>query len=592
MKLLAPLLAMLAAASGSSRSPAVLRLLVSFTVAVVVFSVGFHAIMAMEGREFSWWDSVYWTLVTMSTLGYGDIVFESQVGRMYSLVVLLAGAVLILILLPYTFIQYVYFPWREAQRRARAPRELDGDTSGHLVVTGLEPMEVALLERAAMADIPYVLLVEDMEQALSLHDHGYPVLVGALDDPATYRAVRLPAAAMLVTARGDTVNTNVVFTAREVASSVPIVATADSPDSIDVLELAGADHVLHLGRLLGRSFARRILAPRARSSEISTFEDLVIAEASASGTSLVGHTLAELRLRQQVGVSVVGLWERGELHMARPGLRIEEHSVLVLVGRREQLRAYDESFAPALSDGAADAHGQGEQARVVILGGGRVGRAAQRALEEAGIEACIVEKDPDRVRAGHDYVVGDAADREVLERAGLAQATAVLVTTHDDAMNVYLTIYCRRLMPDIEILGRVNVDRNLSTMHRAGADVVLSYASTGAAEVWNLLRENSMLVLAEGLLVFRVPILEELAARPLADIGLPEETGCSVVGLVAPDGTTSTTIEPLRPLPTEGQLLLVGDEAAEHRFYDRYLNGPDPWWRRARAAAHATGRRR
>jgi voltage-gated potassium channel len=444
------------------------------------------------------------------------------------------------------------------------------------------------LHRAEMAGIPCVLLVEDLDLAISLHDQGYPVMVGALDDPATYRAARLSQAALLVTARSDTANTNICFTAREVTDAGVIVATATSADSIDVLELAGCDHVLQLGELLGDAFARRILAPHARSREISGFEDLLIAEAAATGTPLVGLTLSELDLREQVGVSVVAIWERGLLQMARPGLRIEERSVLVLVGRRDQLDAYDALFVDAETeqgDEAPDGH-------VVILGGGRVGRAAARALREAGIDATIVERLPERIRDEGDYVEGDAADREVLERAGIDRATAVVVTTHDDAMNIYLTIYCRRLRPDVEILGRVNLDRNLSTMHRAGADFVLSYASTGAAEAWNLLREKSMLLLAEGLLVFRVPLSAELAGRSLTDLDIPERTGCSVVGLIGPEGRTTTGVDPTRPLPERGELLLIGDERAEERFYTRFVAEPDrPWWR-PRVGANAPQQRR
>ena len=54
----------------------------------------------------------------------------------------------------------------------------------------------------------------------------------------------------------------------------------------------------------------------------------------------------------------------------------------------------------------------------------------------------------------------------------------MLVTTHDDDINVYLTLYCRRLGPDLQIISRANLDRNVSTLHRAGADAVLSYATT------------------------------------------------------------------------------------------------------------------
>jgi voltage-gated potassium channel len=91
VKFLTTLISTLAAADLEGSVRALLRLLVVLVVTVLLFSVGFHWLMAQEGREFSWWASVYWTLVTMSTLGYGDITFDSDPGRMFSLLVLFAG---------------------------------------------------------------------------------------------------------------------------------------------------------------------------------------------------------------------------------------------------------------------------------------------------------------------------------------------------------------------------------------------------------------------------------------------------------------------------------------------------------------------
>jgi Trk K+ transport system NAD-binding subunit len=267
--------------------------------------------MELEGRQYSWPTSIYWTIVTMTTLGFGDIVFESDLGRLYSVVVLLSGSLVILVVLPFTFIQHVYVPWREAVRRARTPRHLPDDVRGHVIVTGTDPLEVVLIHRAHAAGVPYVLLVDDLERAVALQDVGYDVLVGDLDDPATYRAAQAQQAAMVVSARGDTTNTNVAFTVREVTDRGAVVVTANAPDSVDVLQLAGADEVLQLGPMLGAAFARRILAPHGGTVVVDRYEDLLIAEAVASGTPLVGQSIADLDLRATVGVSVVGLWERG-----------------------------------------------------------------------------------------------------------------------------------------------------------------------------------------------------------------------------------------------------------------------------------------
>lgn len=581
MKFVTAVLAMLSAPLSGGSGRAMLRLGGVFVVAVVAFSAGFHAVMAVEGREFSWATSVYWTIVTMTTLGFGDIVFESDLGRMYSVVVLLTGALLLLTLLPFTFVQLVYLPWRAAVRDARTPRTLPEDTAGHILLTARGPIEEALMRRADTAGIPYVLLIEDVEHAAALHDEGYPVMVGALDDPATYRAARAERAVMVVTAASDQTNTNVAFTVREVTDAGVLVATANSPDSVDVLHLAGADQVLELGEMLGRALARRILAPTAASSVISTVEDLVIAETSASGTVLVGQTLADLDLRDRFGVSVVGLWDRGSLQPAKPDLRIAETSILLLVATEEALAAYDDEFA---GDAAAEVHSS-----VVILGGGRVGRAVARAVAESRLDYRIVEQHEARVAHLDGVVVGNAADLDVLRRAGIGEASAVVVTTHDDDMNVYLTLYCRRLRAKAMVLGRVALERNVSTMYRAGADFVLSYASVGATEAWNAIREDSTLLLAEGLVVFRVAMPAVLAGRPLQATDIPRETGCSVIAIVHA-GACVTTLDPAAPLPADAELLLIGDDHSEERFHDRYAD-PTPgsglrgWLRRRRAGS-------
>lgn len=590
MKFLTTLISAMSAQAAENSMRALGRLLLVLAISVAAFSIGFHEVMEYEGRRFSWWASVYWTVVTMSTLGYGDITFASDLGRMYSLVVLLAGSILILVLLPFTFIQVVYLPWRAATRRAGAPRTLSSSTRDHVLLTDLEPVTEALVERLDAADIPYVLLVEDVEQGLSLHDDGYRVAVGGLDDPETYRNVQAEQAALLFTTRPDQANTNIVFTLREVAPDVPVVATARSADAVDILELVGADRVLRPGELLGVAFARRTLPTTACSSVVARFHDLVVAEATAAGTPLVGQTLADLRLRQRFGVTVVALWERGELELGRPTSVVEETSILVLVGSQEQMARYDAEIDPGGDSTAA------HDGPVVILGGGRVGRAAAATLQSGGIRCCIVEREEGRSRVpGVDYVIGDAADREVLDRAGIADASAVLITTHDDDTNVYLTLYCRRLRPDIEILGRVNTDRNLSTMHRAGADLVLSYASVGAAEVWNVLRGDSTLLLAEGLLLFRVPVPGRLAGRTLRDTHVRAATGCNVVGL-AEGGHTRTDIGPDTVMPAGGQLVLVGTDEAEQAFLRRYVadqqnGGGTLGWLRARLPGGSGGQR-
>ncbi len=210
-------------------------------------------------------------------------------------------------------------------------------------------------------------------------------------------------------------------------------------------------------------------------------------------------------------MSVIGIWTRGQFEVATAETMIDANSVLLLAGSAEQLRRYDELFCIYHVSSAP----------VIIIGGGRVGRATARALAEREIDYRIVEMRPERIRDPEKYIDGNAADLATLERAGLRETPAIVITAHDDDQNIYLTIYCRRLRPDVQIISRAVRERNVSTLHRAGADFVLSYAWMGATAIFNYLKRADVLMVAEGLHVCETEVPPALAGKTLAAGGDP-----------------------------------------------------------------------
>ena len=222
------------------------------------------------------------------------------------------------------------------------------------------------------------------------------------------------------------------------------------------------------------------------------------------------------------GVSVIGIWRRGRFEVATAETTIDANSVLLLAGSEEQLRRYDELFCIYHVSSAP----------VIIIGGGRVGRATARALERA------------RGRLPHrrDRAPSASAIRRNTSRAtppisprssapACARRPPSSSPPHDDDQNIYLTIYCRRLRPDVQIITRAVRERNVSTLHRAGADFVLSYAWMGATAIFNYLKRADVLMVAEGLHVCETEVPPALAGKTLAEAAIPRETGCSVVAL-------------------------------------------------------------
>jgi Trk K+ transport system NAD-binding subunit len=405
----------------------------------------------------------------------------------------------------------------------------------------------------------YALLVPELAEALRLHDLGVNTVVGDFDDPESWQRMRVESAALVASTASDITNTNVAFTVRGLATDLPIITSASDEDSVNILSLAGSSFVLRLEEMIGQSFARRTVGGDAMSHAIGKFDDLVIAEATAHRTPLVGKTLLENRLREEAGVTVVGVWERGRFEPGRAETMVNDNTVLVLAGSREHMLRYDRLFCSYNVSNAP----------IVILGGGRVGRATARAFARRNVDYRIVEALPERIRDPEKYVLGSASDLSVLEKAGIRETPTVIITPHEDDLNVYLTIYCRQLRPDVQILSRATHERNVATLHRAGADSVLSYASMGASAVMNLLQRNKILTIAEGLDLFEVRVPAQLADKTITETSIREDTGCSVVAIRTDEGIKIVP-DPLATLPPEAEILLIGTAEAEDRFLELY----------------------
>jgi Trk K+ transport system NAD-binding subunit len=539
-----------------------LKFVVLLTLFFFLYSVLFHVLMLYEGRRYSWITGLYWTLTVMSTLGFGDITFHSDLGKFFSLIVLLNGIVFLLVMLPFTFIQFFYAPWLEAQNKARAPRSLPDKIFNHVILTHYDDVAINLIEKFTQYGIHYVVLTPDLDQALKLHDLNCKVVVGQLDNPETYKQLKIDQAALVVVLNDDIISTNIIFTIRETSEHVMTITNADADDFLDILQLAGSTHVFQFTKMLGMALARRVLGVSMKANVIGGFDELLIAEAPAMRTPLQGKTIAESNLRQITGVTVVGIWEEGKFITPTPETRVGESTVLVLAGNEEQLERYDAQIGWHgywnLSNGP-----------VLVLGGGRVGRSVAETLKERGIDFRVVEKKTGIASKDHHYIHGSAGDLEILIKAGIKQTPSIIITTHNDDLNIYLTIYCRRLRPDVQIISRATLDRNINTLHRAGANLVMSYSSLCTTTIMNLLKPEKILMLSEGLNVFRSELAYKLENKPLLDLKIRENTGCSVIAIKRKDQLRINP-DPNMILKKDDELILIGSEEAEKKFYEKY----------------------
>ncbi len=532
------------------------RYILVLLLTIAAFAATFHGIMLwVEGKSYSALTCVYWTIETMTTLGYGDIVFDSDVGRIFSLLVVITGIVMLLIVLPFAIIRTYYTP--------SAPTRVRPEMHGHVIITNYDGIGRGLIQRLKQIDVPYVVVEPDARAAEDLHSHGVSVVTGNRDAAETYTALRAHHASLVLANCSDAMNTNIVLTLRQRFPDVPIAATAVDDDAGDILRDSGATHVLPLHRRLGEFLANRVEAGKVHAHVSGRYEDLLIAEFPVHNTPLRDRSLRDTRLRQLTGLSVVAMWEHGKIGPVTADTVLSDYSVPVIVGTEDQIAYLDAMFVIYNAN----------ENPVIVVGGGRTGRSAAVALSERELAVHVIERS-DSMRSlvepiADEVVIGDARERHVLLRAGIEDAPSVVLTTGDDATNIYLAMLCRRLNPDIRVVSRLSSDRNLETMRTAGVDFMLSDTSLGVRSVMALMESRELVVLGEGIDMLYEPVPRSLAGKTLGDSGIGATTGLNVIAIKTGDDvdtapTASTVLDP------KAELVMLGTEAQHAAFLDAY----------------------
>lgn len=548
-------------------SRVLLRYLALLAIVILIYSILFHIIMAkVEDQDHSWVTGLYWTLTVMSTLGFGDITFESDIGRVFSIVVLLTGIVSLLIVLPFAFIRHFYVPLLESQDKNRVPRQVPAGTKDHILICSYDVIARDFTERLKQENTPYYVIENDLAKALESHDDRVPVLFGELDNKETFILANIKDAKLVLINRDDIVNTKIILTIRDIAPSIPIVAIATDYESVDVQELSGADHVLPVKRWLGEQLANRVNAQHAKSQPIGQYENLFIAELPVHNTPLVSKTIRETGLRKKFGINIVAIWKRGRLKAITGNEKLTYDSVLVIIGNKDQLNSIDELFLDYDINPNP----------VLIIGGGKVGLAAAESLHKNGVLVNLIEKDPEICKkVSHVFnkvFAGRASDFELLKKAGILEAPSVLLSTNDDTMNIYLASYCRQLNKQLRIVSRISEARNIDIIHRAGANFVLSYATLGSEAVLSISKGQELTVLGEGITLFITPIPYSLEGKSLAESEIGAKTGLSVIA-IKENSRVVTLLSANTLLPLGAEIVMLGNIEMRHKFNEIFVNG-------------------
>jgi voltage-gated potassium channel len=291
-----------------------------------------------EDKDYEFITAIYWVVVTMTTLGYGDVYFKSAIGQLFSVVVVLSGVVMIFALL----FPIVITPWLELTIRKELPSKVQNNLKNHIIICGYNQLVETLISELDEYKIPFMVIDENEKNINQLISRKIICVYGDGADENVLLNSGILSAKMLIANQSDEKNAGIILTAKEI-SNIQVISLVENEAKAGYLKYAGSDRVISPKTLFGTYIGRKAIDPLTDHLAGATkfFEDLSIVELPIYPRSvLIGKKLKDALIHQQTGANIVGLWSGGRLSLnPQPEDLIRESSVLLAVGTEKQLEA-------------------------------------------------------------------------------------------------------------------------------------------------------------------------------------------------------------------------------------------------------------
>ena len=326
-----------------SEGAAAVRLRRSILLLLGVVSFGTIGYMVIEG--WSVWDSLYMTVISVTTAGYKEVHPMSRRGELFTMVVLTVGVATVLYSFSFVMARVVEGDLESRWVRRRRERMLD-ELTNHFIVCGFGRMGLIVAQEFVRQGIPFVIIERDPERMQQAIDAGFLAVEADASSEQVLKRVHIDRARGFIAAVStDAENVYAVLTARLLRPDLYIIGRAETEDAKVKLVRAGADRVVSPYQIGGLQLAQTALRPAvvdfvqiATSSENLelNMEQVGIKE----GAVLAGRSIVEANLRQRFGVVVVGIQRSDGRMEFNPSpdavMRAGDH--LVVLGHLDKLR--------------------------------------------------------------------------------------------------------------------------------------------------------------------------------------------------------------------------------------------------------------
>lgn len=297
--------------------------------------------------------SLWVTIVSLTTTGYGDLVPATRAGQIFTMLVLIFGLGVMLYSLSTAVSaivenQVVRFVRRDKMMEAIKRLE------NHVIVCGAGRVGINAAHILRSYKVPYVLIDRNEALVSQAAEDGHFVMLGdATRDEVLIKAGILKAQGIICAMSEDAHNVFGVLTARSLNPGLKIVARSTEPETFAKLIQAGADKVISPTQSGGHQMAMAMIKPAAvemvNTLFLSRHLEIQLEEVEISHNSLLANKLIMEAFDREVNNVVTVAIIRDEAVIMNPRGRdsILPGDTLVLIGSRQDLDSIDSKFVCA-----------------------------------------------------------------------------------------------------------------------------------------------------------------------------------------------------------------------------------------------------
>lgn len=321
------------------------RALAIFVAVIVLGAIGYYYLESDQARPWTLLESLYMAVITVSTVGYGEVRDPGTDGRIFSIILILIGVgtftYLASTLANYLIAGELQGYWSRRRMEKKVQR-----LAGHFIVCAYGRMGSQVADEFRREKRP-VVVVDPSEAALAqAAAAGFLVVQGDAKNDDVLRQAGVERAAGLVSCLDDDAgNLMVVLSARVMNEKLLIVARTNDHETSSKLAAAGANRVLWPYGLSGRRMAQMALRPNVVDFLEVVMHDeeleLIMEELTlALGSPLEGRVLGSSEIRGKTGgAMIIAVRDRSGKMTVAPSAQTELHAgdIIVSLGTREQL---------------------------------------------------------------------------------------------------------------------------------------------------------------------------------------------------------------------------------------------------------------